>query len=345
MNKHYPFPKIRQFHQVIRDLKLRAQYVGKDENGDAVYDGTLPLPVVSFVGYEKQHGTNSAVVVDKDCNWYCQSRERIITPEDDNAGFARWFKENGYKGFFNIREVGDIVTNLCNEQKLIVFGEWAGGSIQKGVALNQLPKMFIIFGAKIVSGEDEELEHIWIDSSQMSFEEHGIYNVSRGPKFEFDVDLARPELILEKLNQWVEEIDKESPFAKTFGVSGAGEGFVARPKDSFGFNMALKCKGESHSKSKIKKLPTVDVEKSNSIHEAVNKYCNEDRMEQAYAAVVLKEEDKTMQKVPDFMRWILNDIMTEEGDALEASGITQKDMGKAISRKAPTWFKNKISSF
>lgn len=34
--KHYSFPKIRQYHQVLRDLKLQLSYFGKDEKGQAV---------------------------------------------------------------------------------------------------------------------------------------------------------------------------------------------------------------------------------------------------------------------------------------------------------------------
>lgn len=56
MNKHYKFPKIGQYHQVLRNLKLRHQYVGKDENDDPIYDNTTKLPVIEFIGYTKLHG-------------------------------------------------------------------------------------------------------------------------------------------------------------------------------------------------------------------------------------------------------------------------------------------------
>lgn len=341
MNKHYPFPKIRQFHQVVRDLKLRAQYVGKDENGDAVYDGTKELPVIEFIGYPKLHGTNAAIVFNRDGSYYCQSRENIITPEEDNAGFARWVAETGHKLYDDLKECFEI----GGWDQAIVYGEWCGGSIQKGVAINQLPKMFVIFGLRAI---DVSSVIAWGAPTYVikNISVEGVRHISDcGAKYEIQVDLNRPELALEQLNAWVEEVDAECPFGKYLGVSGHGEGIVFRPSNEYSFDTAFKVKGESHSKSKIKKLPTVDVEKLNNIHEAVEKYCHEDRLEQAYAAIVLKEEDKVMQKVPDFMRWILNDIMTEEGDALEASNITQKEMGQGISRKAPAWFKKKISSF
>ena len=44
---------------------------------------------------EKIDGTNSCFVVDDfGQEFFCQSRNKIITPQDDNAGFARWAHEN-----------------------------------------------------------------------------------------------------------------------------------------------------------------------------------------------------------------------------------------------------------
>ena len=48
---------------------------------------------VTFYGTVKLHGTNASVVVDHEGNFYCQSRNRVITPENDNYGFAEWLHE------------------------------------------------------------------------------------------------------------------------------------------------------------------------------------------------------------------------------------------------------------
>ena len=60
MLKHSSYPKIGQLRNIIHSLRLRFQYVGKDENGDPIYDETRVLPIVKFVGTVKLHGTNSA---------------------------------------------------------------------------------------------------------------------------------------------------------------------------------------------------------------------------------------------------------------------------------------------
>ena len=43
---------------------------------------------------EKIDGTNAAIIVTDDLQVGAQSRSRVITPEADNHGFARWVARN-----------------------------------------------------------------------------------------------------------------------------------------------------------------------------------------------------------------------------------------------------------
>jgi len=43
---------------------------------------------------EKLDGTNACIIITEDGDFACQSRSRLITPEDDNYGFAAWAYEN-----------------------------------------------------------------------------------------------------------------------------------------------------------------------------------------------------------------------------------------------------------
>jgi hypothetical protein len=43
---------------------------------------------------EKIDGTNACVVIDAEGNMGAQSRNRVITPENDNYGFAAWVRDN-----------------------------------------------------------------------------------------------------------------------------------------------------------------------------------------------------------------------------------------------------------
>lgn len=93
---------------------------------------------------EKIDGTNAAIVIEEahcgeypphaiamvgEFNVYAQSRTRFITPENDNAGFARWVVEHA-----------DDLMQLGVGRH---FGEWFGSGIQRTYGLNE--KRFALF--------------------------------------------------------------------------------------------------------------------------------------------------------------------------------------------------------
>lgn len=73
---------------------------------------------------EKIDGTNSSVVVSDDgTELWAASRNRYITPEADNFGFARWVHENR-----------DALLTLGPGRH---FGEWWGSGIQRRYGLTE----------------------------------------------------------------------------------------------------------------------------------------------------------------------------------------------------------------
>lgn len=66
---------------------------------------------------------------------YAQSRNRIITPEDDNSGLARWVRENA-------------VILAATLGAGIHFGEWWGSGIKRGYSLPKGEKRFSLFNTK-----------------------------------------------------------------------------------------------------------------------------------------------------------------------------------------------------
>ena len=79
---------------------------------------------------EKIDGTNACIVITEDGDIYAQSRTRIITPTEDNYGFATWVEENKET---LIRDLG-VGRN---------FGEWWGRGIQRNYGLDR--RMFSLF--------------------------------------------------------------------------------------------------------------------------------------------------------------------------------------------------------
>jgi hypothetical protein len=55
----------------------------------------LPRLFRDVIITEKIDGTNAAVIIGEDGGWAAQSRNRLISPSADNAGFAGWVWDNG----------------------------------------------------------------------------------------------------------------------------------------------------------------------------------------------------------------------------------------------------------
>ena len=86
----------------------------------------------SCVITEKLDGTNAQINFDLDGNMLCGSRKRVITPEDDNYGFARWAYENKEKLF-----------SVLGEGRH--YGEWWGQGIQRRYGMDK--KVFSLFNS------------------------------------------------------------------------------------------------------------------------------------------------------------------------------------------------------
>jgi hypothetical protein len=344
MKKQIKYPKIMQFRNVVTDINNRIAYVGKDENGDAIFDRTIPKPVLKFKGTVKLHGTNSGVSYNTESGLWAQSRNGIITPENDNAGFARFVEDRKDVFMTLVNEVVEKESINTNEYTISIYGEFAGKSIQKGVGISQIDKSMFIFGVKISKPQDEEFQAYWVDSSYLKNTDVRVFNIQDYPTYEVDVDFNMPKLSVPKLQEITEAIEKECPVAKEFGIeNGVGEGAVWSIEYK-GNTYRFKTKGEKHSVSKVKKLASVDVEKLNSIQEFVDYSVTPNRFEQAIG-VVFGEEPLDTKKMGDLIRWMVNDIMSEETDTLEKNGLTGKDVNKYISNKTREMFFTKQNEF
>ena len=253
------FTEIGQYRNAIREIKSHYDYQGKDANGDAIYSHTQPYPVLKFRGTVKLHGTNSAIALYKnelDFKYEFQSRENVLSLEKDNAGFMNYMWGTDYYKLFE---------NIEFSESCVIYGEWCGGNIQKSVAINGLHKMFVIFAVRIddVYQDMENFKHL-------KNEEQRIYNILQFPTFEIIIDINSPELVQNKLIELTNEVEKECPVAKYFGIeNGTGEGLVwtyDNGKEVYRF----KVKGELHSISKVRTLAAVDIDKVNSINELVS---------------------------------------------------------------------------
>jgi hypothetical protein len=93
---------------------------------------------------EKLDGTNAAVGVTFDGTVFAQSRNRIITPTDDNYGFAAWVRDN----------TADLLTLGPG----VHFGEWWGQGIQRKYGLDE--RRFSLFNVDRWTAERPACCHV-----------------------------------------------------------------------------------------------------------------------------------------------------------------------------------------
>ena len=315
MPEHIPFPEIQQFRNTIRTVRERAEHDG------------VPLPTLTFVGSVKLHGTNASVVFPTEGGFYCQSRSQVITPESDNAGFARWVEDN--KPLFRRLENSGVT----------VYGEWCGQGIQKGVAISQVPKQFIVFAVRLMDGT-------WADRvgicGHIGDNLKCIYDY---PSWTIDVDFAEPENAQNRLVELTQAVEAECPVGRAFGISGVGEGIVWWPFPTDEFNvhgLAFKVKGEKHSETKVKTLAAVDVEKLASLNELVESILTEHRLEKRLEALKEQGGELDLKSTGAFLKLVGSDVHKEEADTIAASGLKDNEVMGAVNKKAKQWWMEKL---
>lgn len=337
------WPEIEAFHNVRKFLRIDPTewWRAKEQ-----MHGTS---TVEYKCKVKLHGTNSAVQVQTDGTVVCQSRTGLITPEKDNAGFARWVMSNKEPW----REA----------MGHIIYGEWCGPGIQKGVALAQLPKkVFAVFAARSLEGGDALI----IDPYDLWQLVEGIPDVyvlpwyARLPMHGMDtrvdcnlpIDWKQTDEELTKhtnlINDWVMDVEANDPWVEaTFGIKGTGEGLVFYPTSTphLGWenyqNLCFKAKGEAHKNIATAKPAQVSAESAASIDAFVEMVLPEARLEQGARTVALTPGSYDQKQTGKFVSWVLSDVEKETQDELAASNLTIKQVQKPISEKARAWYLTK----
>ncbi len=345
------FPKIRQFRDVIREVRHRAQFQGVDDENMPIMNRDEVLPSVEYVGTVKMHGSNASVRLQTDDTLVAQSRNRVLSLDNDNAGFARFAFEEVTDGYWleklsGIREaaskVADVFGSLEVDPQVTVYGEWCGGSIQRGVALNGLNKMFVVFAVRFGTEEDT----VWLGEQVIrSFDapEQNIYNSFMFENYRTTVDFENPGVVKNDLVELTNAVEDKCPVGFHFGVEGVGEGIVWRPdpllhptlnRGQFWF----KVKGKKHSDSKVKTLAPIDPEKAKSVNEFVSMVTTDHRLEKGIDFLNENGFEISKKSTGHFLKWVGNDVLDEEADSMEASSIERRDVMKAINEAGKRWF-------
>lgn len=340
MSKFVSFPKIHQFADAIRVVKHNTDFKGLNEAGEPIYLHDKPYPVEDYKGTVKLHGTNAAIVFDEEGKFHCQSRENIIAPQNDNAGFAAF-----------VYALPEEVMNILKKPHIGIYGEWCGGNIQSSVGINGLPKMFVIF-ANRETHDSYEQNFIKYDGGEGTendtkiLNDHRIYYIEQFITFHLRIDFEHPEIAQNELVRVTEEVEKQCPVAKFFGKEGIGEGIVWKPMNYgtiFESNSGLwfKVKGNLHQSSKHKTLAPINIEEINNINELVDIVVTDSRVEQGIQKLKEAGKEVSVKSMGDFLKWINGDIISEEAELLNKSGIEHKKIFSKISARAKNMFLDK----
>ena len=163
-------------------------------------------------------------------------------------------------------------------------------------------------------------------------ESERIFSVEEFGRYFLTIDFNNPEQSQNDLVRFTEQVENECPVASKFGISGTGEGIVW----SFTFageSIRFKVKGEKHSVSKVKKLAEVDPVKAANVQEFVEYAATQNRLEQGIQEV-FRDSELDIKKLGQFIGWFVKDIITEEADVMEKSGLTKKDVSSKLANVA-----------
>ncbi len=143
---------------------------------------------------EKIDGTNAQLLITEDGDLIIGSRTRWITPQDDNAGFARWVEGNK-----------DELLKLGAGRH---FGEWWGSGIQRGYGLLKGEKRLSLFNVGRWALYGTEPKRILTTDPRIEkYQDVLPEGISLVP------ELYRGEFDTQKINEVLEDLEKNGSYA------------------------------------------------------------------------------------------------------------------------------------
>ena len=320
--KHIPWGSIELLHNLVATLG-HLNGLGQ------------PFPVVEYRAKVKLHGTNCAVQI-TGSGVIAQSRTALLSPDADYKGFAVW-----------VAAQRDYFARLPSG--LVVFGEWCGPGIEKGMAISQArTKLFAVFAVRrddgIIIHEPEQIRALLPAASAP--EQLHVLPWEGDPitiKFGDRTDLERAASVL---NTRVAEVEREDPWVKrALGISGLGEGLVFYPVSVDGAapaserleQLMFKAKGEKHRTAGTKTAVQVDPSVVASVAEFVALMVTDARLRQGLTEACGGARDPKSTR--QFLEWVATDVRKESSAELAASGLSWSDVDKAVQARAREWFR------
>jgi hypothetical protein len=326
------FSHIEQLHTVVRVVAARSE-------------AGSPVGRVAYRGRIKLHGSNAGVVCVED-RLLPQSRNRELTLEDDNLGFAAFaLASTQVEAIRTLAQELRAAVDLPLDRPLALFGEWIGPGIQKRVAVSQLPtRQWVLFAAATLDEGAVHKRYFELPRLGERFAAASIYSIADAQEWHVTLDFEDRES-LERATATIDaatlEVERRCPWADRFGVEGIGEGLVWQPlAEHFGDSeLVFKSKGEEHQVvRRSEPRVAISAEQLAGVEAFVTYAVTDNRLAQGLE--VLREQGLAheLRSLGAFLKWVGGDVRRECAGELEASALEWKAVAKAVNERAKAWF-------
>lgn len=359
------FPSIRQFRDVCKSVEKvnKGVFSHLDENNTPIFT-TSKLPKLDFEGTVKVHGTNAGICVWDDLEVTYQSRNRLLSIGNDNAGFAGWAKSVGEKYWI------DHLAPYLNTPKegyqtgVFVYGEWCGENIQGGVSITGMEKAFIVFSLVAVTvkkdtGDLVSMEFLDKDFYELDFDNfgHRIFHAFDFDTFEVSLDFNDTDSMRTILDELRDKVEENCPVGallnpKTENTIGEGIVFKCVTEGYEDQSFMFKYKGEKHARggkgSKVPtRLPSLTEEQQTLVDAFYSEALKEDRLLQGIE--YLEEMFGTVETkhIGEYIKWVSGDIIKEmqpELDELLKVGLEWRRLCGVVNKTTREYLIAKLES-
>lgn len=331
------FPSIEQFRKVVKTVNEKSAFTGLDNLGNPTFDFNKPKPTIKFTQTVKIHGTNAGIGLTKDGEFFQQSRNRLISVENDNSGFSNWCEDSIRKPYL-VRFLSDVLWDTTKLYKgnpvvqAVLFGEFAGQGIMKSVAVSEIEKSFFAFSLYYLHEDGNVTKTTNI--KDFKAESLDLYNIFMFDNKTVDIDFNNTEETTNKIIEDTLSVEDCCPVGKYFGIEGVGEGVVLLSECG---NYIFKSKGEKHSVSKVKTLSPAETYNLTNIENFVSDVLTENRLKQGIDYLKEMGLDVDNTSTGEYIKWCQADVLKEEGDIIESKSLDIKKVNGVIAKKAKSY--------
>jgi hypothetical protein len=294
---------------------------------DLPYLPALPAEV-RFEGTVKLHGTHIAIAQARaGAEVQVPSRNRKLSKAADNLG--SWdFVHQRLPAFQRLLKKARTLAASHDEAAVVLHGELAGRGVQARVGVNQVDRFVALFAVS-VDGAFQDFGGF----GDLRDEASRVFNVRGFGTFEVTMDTRDPLACEDEVRTLTAAVGDACPAALALGASGKGEGIVWTCRECESTRLWFKSKADGFDVRPPKAPVPTDAED-------FSRFVTPARLEQGLDHLRERGAPETIHSISLFTRWVVKDVLDEEGKLL--SSAQAKAAAKGVARQAGAWFRSRV---